>query len=286
MAETLELSKASNRSDESEDHEKYRFALYYCYVPIESIEHHISFQNKVCKFLSLNGRVRVASEGINGVLSGTTANLEDYATLLENELRRSLRESKGLNGSDDANLDNREPFFELDVKLCKLRPDLTVAEQLFDSLSVKATSEVIQLVESTNLKIFGERGSRKSRRKQKEVKMDPNNDSSQLIEQIWSQCTEQLDLDSSLAESHSVPHLSPDEWNLKLNKLGNQPENSVLLLDCRNFYESNVGYFAAPNTSTLLMNTRKYSELPELFVKHANRLAHSSHVFMYCTGGK
>jgi predicted sulfurtransferase len=42
---------------------------------------------------------------------------------------------------------------------------------------------------------------------------------------------------------------------------------------------------SAAGASTVLTNTRKYSELPQVLLQQKDRLAKSSHVFMYCTGG-
>ena len=52
-------------------------------------------------------------------------------------------------------------------------------------------------------------------------------------------------------------------------------------------YESNVGYFQAPDphkAATLLTNTRKYSDLPKVLAQSKNQWAHKKQIFMYCTG--
>jgi len=43
--------------------------------------------------------------------------------------------------------------------------------------------------------------------------------------------------------------------------------------------------FAAPNTTTLLTNTRQCTELPSVFMDQLGRLSSSSHIFSFCTGG-
>ena len=127
-----------------------------------------------------------------------------------------------------------------------------------------------------------------------------------------------------------APHLSPDEWNTKLHDLVRQNQqvnhdmstrttcttttkssnpHNIVLLDCRNCYESAIGYFEVPGTTTVLTNTRKYSELPYVLMDQisdiesttlgnaaiasssstttttTSALRNASHIFMYCTGG-
>jgi rhodanese-related sulfurtransferase len=77
-------------------------------------------------------------------------------------------------------------------------------------------------------------------------------------------------------------HLSATEWNQKLDEVDSP--DSALLLDVRNVYESRVGFFQHPTTPTLLTNTRKYSDLPQLLASNPH-LQHRQKIFMYCTGG-
>jgi predicted sulfurtransferase len=76
-------------------------------------------------------------------------------------------------------------------------------------------------------------------------------------------------------------HLSAEEWNEKLKITG---EKKALLLDVRNVYESRVGHFSTSNVPTLLTNTRKYSDLPNLLATNPN-MKDKEEIFMYCTGG-
>ena len=56
----------------------YRVLLYYKYEPIENpdkfVEDHLAF----CKSIGLKGRILVSSEGINGTVSGTIEQTEQY----------------------------------------------------------------------------------------------------------------------------------------------------------------------------------------------------------------
>jgi len=61
-------------------------------------------------------------------------------------------------------------------------------------------------------------------------------------------------------------------------------DKSALLLDVRNVYEMKVGHFAHPSTPTLLTNTRKYSDLPQMLASN-QEMQERDQIFMYCTGG-
>ena len=113
----------------------YRIALYYYYIPIRNVEKHMDFHQSECQRLGLQGRIRVAPEGINGVLSGRTVDLKVYRTRLEQELGSLLP-------GQAASLD------DFDMKLCPLRKDLTVDQQCFTSLSVKRANQVVSLVDA------------------------------------------------------------------------------------------------------------------------------------------
>jgi len=62
--------------------------LYYCYEPIEDVATTVTRQREQLEKLQLLGRIRVASEGINGTLSGSSAALDAYCASLAAELKR------------------------------------------------------------------------------------------------------------------------------------------------------------------------------------------------------
>ena len=78
-------------------------------------------------------------------------------------------------------------------------------------------------------------------------------------------------------------HLSAMEWNEKLDQVASS-DKSALLLDVRNVYEMKVGHFVHPSTPTLLTNTRKYSDLPQILASN-EEMKKRDQIFMYCTGG-
>ncbi len=56
----------------------YRTLLYYCYSTIENAEQFAADHLLFCKSLGLTGRIIVATEGLNGTVSGTTESCERY----------------------------------------------------------------------------------------------------------------------------------------------------------------------------------------------------------------
>jgi UPF0176 protein len=70
-----------------EKSEKYQVLLYYKYVEIEDPESFRDEHLKLCKELELKGRVLVATEGINGTLSGTVENTNKYMEIMHNDPR-------------------------------------------------------------------------------------------------------------------------------------------------------------------------------------------------------
>jgi predicted sulfurtransferase len=248
-------------------HDLFRIALYYCYIPIheEGVHDHIAFHEELCGRLDLCGRIRIAAEGINGVISGSNSSLICY----EQELKESL--TKMMSSRSDGT------SWELDMKYCHLRTDLSIESQLFTSISIRPTDQVVSLFDLAKQssidcdRVLRSKNGGSNDRRQPE---------STTISSIYKRSLEQAS-----HGKHPAPHLSPEEWNAKLFTLTGDDKNDVILLDCRNVYESNVGYFRYPNSTTLLTNTRQYSELPQVFIDHIDRLAKCSHIFSFCTGG-
>lgn len=246
-------------------HKDYRIALYYAYVPINDVEHIISLQQELCRHGKLCGRIRISPEGINGVLSGSLQELLEYQA----ETTRQLQMEQ-----------------ELDIKYCLLRSDVTVESQLFFSLSVKATRQVVSLYDpppnetkKENNEEGKQRPSRKQRHQQSLDKCGQNSDKNKLSSLTLSPC------DSLLSTLKPAIHLSPNEWNAMLLE-SSSCQNEAILVDARNTYESRVGHFQVNGIPTLLTNTRKYSYLPQILEKcYSDNTLKKKRVFMYCTGG-
>ncbi|WMX56726.1 rhodanese-related sulfurtransferase [Peribacillus sp. R9-11] len=63
----------------------YRVLLYYLYVPIENHEEFAAEHLAACKELELKGRILVASEGINGTVSGTIEQTNQYMDMMRSD---------------------------------------------------------------------------------------------------------------------------------------------------------------------------------------------------------
>ncbi|QGQ48749.1 rhodanese-related sulfurtransferase [Metabacillus sediminilitoris] len=65
----------------------YRVLLYYMYVPIENAEEFAKKHLKFCKELGLKGRILIADEGINGTVSGTIDQTDQYMKTMKEDSR-------------------------------------------------------------------------------------------------------------------------------------------------------------------------------------------------------
>ncbi|WP_134686613.1 oxygen-dependent tRNA uridine(34) hydroxylase TrhO [Brevibacillus migulae] len=65
----------------------YRILLYYKYVPIENPEEFAAAHLQMCKDIGLKGRIIVAEEGLNGTVSGTIAQTDEYIAQLRKDPR-------------------------------------------------------------------------------------------------------------------------------------------------------------------------------------------------------
>jgi UPF0176 protein len=65
----------------------YRVLLYYLYVPIGNHEEFAVEHLAACKALELKGRILVASEGINGTVSGTIEQTDKYMDMMKSDPR-------------------------------------------------------------------------------------------------------------------------------------------------------------------------------------------------------
>ena len=115
----------------SEKMAEFLVLLYYHYALVENISSIIQHQQSLCEKLKLKGRIRVASEGINGCLSGATGDIHQYIDAFENDPIYAPLNAKG----------------NVHWKIGYPNTDSTVPlqKQQFDKLSVKMTKEVVSL---------------------------------------------------------------------------------------------------------------------------------------------
>jgi predicted sulfurtransferase/predicted esterase len=88
-----------------------------------------------------------------------------------------------------------------------------------------------------------------------------------------------------------APRISPAEFHGLLEAAQNRMDTSqestnreVVLLDCRNLYETRIGRFQVANVVQLDPETRTFADLPAWIESNTHRLA-GRQVLMYCTGG-
>ncbi|KAB2332543.1 rhodanese-related sulfurtransferase [Bacillus mesophilum] len=65
----------------------YRVLLYYMYVPIENPEEYAQEHLAFCQELGLKGRILIADEGINGTVSGTVEQTDQYMAAMKADPR-------------------------------------------------------------------------------------------------------------------------------------------------------------------------------------------------------
>jgi UPF0176 protein len=66
---------------------QYRVLLYYKYVTIENPEEFTKEHKELCDSLGLKGRILIATEGINGTVSGTVEQTNQYMDIMKNDAR-------------------------------------------------------------------------------------------------------------------------------------------------------------------------------------------------------
>ena len=244
------------------NHQEYGISLYYCYLTIDNVPEQVEWQEELCRSLGLKGRIRVSTEGLNGVLSGRCPNLVEY----EEQTCGFLKVSKQV----------------LDVKHCQLRTDLPVEAQLFDALLVKATRNVIGLFEPKGPEVERNQTIAQPENPKRYYRRRRRNRQKQTPQQQQQQQQQQQENDDDGTTIEPAVHLSPQEWQESL--LRHVRSEDAVLLDARNLYESRIGNFRVEGIPTVLPHTRQYSSLPNVLKRHKDVLK-DKHVYMYCTGG-
>ncbi|KAJ1425530.1 Serine hydrolase FSH [Sesbania bispinosa] len=85
--------------------------------------------------------------------------------------------------------------------------------------------------------------------------------------------------------SNAGRHLSALEFHSSIQHANKEsPENSLVLLDARNLYETRIGKFQAPNVETLDPQVRQYSDFSSWIDDNGEQLK-GKNILMYCTGG-
>lgn len=311
-------TKIPVQSETGGDHDLWRIALYYIYIELNKtqVEEHIKLQREVCEELGLNGRIRVSREGVNGVLSGKHDVLQMYETRISQGLQKIETNTKE---HDDGIVDLDVKYCELraDLPVEKQLFDQLMVKNTQNVIGLFDQSVVHEQQRQQQRLLKSERLRRRRERKRQEqeakrrTKLDgdhqqqekePQEQHPPSLTTATRTKTEEppaekgeedptpksLDMSSlyrSVMEEPLNPetHLSGTEWNEKLDAVASSGK-SALLLDVRNVYEMKVGHFVHPSTPTLLTNTRKYSDLPQMLASN-KEMQERDQIFMYCTGG-
>lgn len=114
--------------------EKYRVLLYYQYVPIDNPQQYRDEHMELCESLGLKGRIIVASEGLNGTVSGTFEATEAYMDALHNDERFATMPFK----IDDA---HQHAFEKMHVRV---KPELVNLSLEEDINPLKLTGEYLK----------------------------------------------------------------------------------------------------------------------------------------------
>ena len=78
------MGRSSCGAEDANDNESYSIVLYYKYTHIEDVEEVRQWQQDIAERLGLKGRIRIATEGINGTAGGTTEAIHEYIRLMRN----------------------------------------------------------------------------------------------------------------------------------------------------------------------------------------------------------
>ncbi|XP_039685558.1 rhodanese-like domain-containing protein 6 isoform X3 [Medicago truncatula] len=218
-----ELQNPPETMSDDKTTDQYGVLLYYKYVDIPNLNDLLTFYRSNCSSLSLLGRVRLSSNGVNVTVGGNLSSLE-----------RHIEDLKA----------NSNLFDGTDFKLATCHQPLNddVAKECgFTSLSIRIVKELVTLSSHPLLK--------------------------------------------SPEISNAGRHLSALEFHSTIHNANKEsPENSLVLLDARNLYETRIGKFHAPNVETLDPQVRQYSDFSSWIDDRGEQLK-GKKILMYCTGG-
>ena len=61
--------------------------LYYCYTKIDNTEEYLQNHKNFCEKYNLTGRIIIATEGLNGTVSGTEKDCLEYINFVKSDSR-------------------------------------------------------------------------------------------------------------------------------------------------------------------------------------------------------
>ncbi|KAJ1973904.1 hypothetical protein H4R35_003870 [Dimargaris xerosporica] len=216
--------------------------------------------------LGLSGKVRVAQEGLNITVAGTEAAVLAYIDAIS---RRSWLQDEQLTDASGASSSQlpRPPFANAVAQRRYLffKPSPGCVH-VFDRLSIKIVREICPLG-YPDVIVKNTKQLQAPTQAISVGKLAPDAFHAQLQSALEASIPSPGQLTNAPAEQvDSFDHITPDQ--------------SVVLLDARNYYESRIGHFQ----SAICPPIRKFSSLPEYLQRHRDKLRGKT-VLTYCTGG-
>ena len=96
---------------------EYTVILFYLYVEVDNVDHYVDIFKKECEERLLLGRILLASEGINGTLSGSTFAVNDFVRFIENN--ECFKIFRNIDWKYSTGIGASLPFFDLFIKHSK-----------------------------------------------------------------------------------------------------------------------------------------------------------------------
>jgi len=216
--------------------------LFYAYVTVEDPKSFADRVRSVCEQEGITCKIRIAHEGINSTAAGSREGID--------RLIQALKTDEG------------EPEI---ASACK---DLDYKKQpgcshLFDAVSVRVVPEIVPF-DDTNARPLGLKpGIARGVGEGADVQSNYRSNE-ELITPI-----EHLDSSAFHEEAKNVDKKSIDA-----------SDDTPIILDVRNWYESRIGHFKGATLAPI----RRFSQLPEWIDRNPSQFK-NKRVLMYCTGG-
>ena len=218
--------------------------------------------------LPLVGRILIAPEGINGTLSGNRKDVEAYIERMKYYDNISCKPNE--EGCDNDYID------------CDERA------------TTSSSTDNDNDEKDVDLRIF----------RDVDYKLSYDSSSKSLFPDLKMSIVKEIVSTSGLVDVHDVPletgtHLTPEEFHAILEEsksLKSSPSQShqeqhqhtkeIALIDVRNTFEHDIGYFVDPKTNTKAIDpeTTTFSSFDKFCERNADELR-NKRVMMYCTGG-
>mmetsp|Transcript_13339 Transcript_13339/g.32616 ORF Transcript_13339/g.32616 Transcript_13339/m.32616 type:complete len:624 (+) Transcript_13339:3-1874(+) len=222
---------------------------------VNSVERLSSHQKQFCTQHNLKGRILIATEGVNGTLSGRRADIDAYIKSCE-QYQEEVVVVVANDGIDAQNQENRN-----------------------DASNGNSSKEMKLLFQSVDWKY-----SDIPKTDQGVYDQEPFPDLKvSIVKEIVS--TGGLISVDDLTETGN--HLTPEEFHETLSKSQEDGNKKIVLVDVRNTFEHNIGHFTNPSAGgEKAMNPEMvtFSSFDKFCNDNKDKLQDHK-VLMYCTGG-